>query len=83
MSCYDGAINMKRLAILAVLLPSIALAQQPPPMSSTAAFTGQLASLLTETMTERDGLRAQLQALQKELADAKAAAKPAEGMTKP
>ena len=73
---------MKYLAILAALLPSLAWAQQQPPqMSSQAAFAGQISSLLSETMAERDALRAQVTALTKELADAKAA-KPAEGAPK-
>jgi hypothetical protein len=54
-----------------------AYAQTPAPMSAQAAFASQLAGMLSETIAERDAARAQVAALQKELADAKAT-KPAE-----
>jgi hypothetical protein len=52
------------LAVL-VLMPCAALAQQQPPApSATAQFTGQIATLLSSTLDERDAARSQLAACQ-------------------
>jgi hypothetical protein len=54
---------MKR-TIMAMLcmVPLCAHAQQQPPPSASATFTGQMASLLATTLDERDSCRAQLAA---------------------
>lgn len=66
---------MKRIAIVAALWPSLALAQQPPAPSGAAAFAGQVATALATVLEERDAARAQVTALSAELDKLRAANK--------
>ncbi len=60
---------MRWFVIPVLLLPSLALAQQPP---ASAAFAGQLATMLAQAVDERAAALAQVEELKKQLEAAKA-----------
>ncbi|HEY2131689.1 MAG TPA: hypothetical protein VGH36_01730 [Acetobacteraceae bacterium] len=66
--------------IVALALPCAAVAQPVPPTpavpSAAAALCGNLATNWAVSLQETDALRAQLAEAQRQLAEAKAAAKP-------
>lgn len=53
--------------VLAILLPSLALAQDKQAPSGSSQFAGQLATALAQVMQERDAALAQIDELKKEL----------------
>ena len=65
---------MKLPVAVAVLLPALAFAQQPPQQPQPSAqFCGQLATMLATAVDERGALLAKVEDLTKQLEAAKAA----------
>lgn len=60
----------RALLVLLAMLPIAAHAQDTAPVMSSAQLAGQLATVLSETMRQRDEALAKVAVLQKQLEDA-------------